>query len=445
MDIIKSLDIEPNNKNLTENLKKDTVGRNKDIFSFISLLKRIEGHYILALDGQWGSGKTFFVRQCGLLLSNENLFSEISKKNGVIGSFPDYNYIYYDAWENDDESDPIASVMYQIMQQTSLPPDIKIQSLIPLISETTKLLLGKDPVSVINALIETVKGAKDVNATSAENNAKLKKTVEQFLEKISKDKKTIIFIDELDRCNPTYAVKLLERIKHYFNHDHIVFVFSTNIVELSKTIKEYYGTDFNGERYLDRFFDSKVILPAVNKEKYWQSEYIDINDPNYYFYLTCQRVINYCDFSLREIDHFRINAEEILDIHLIEDDNRISRLIKFGFAPILLGLKMLSLDEYNKFVIGNGINLYKTIIAPIQDSWLKELNLLEPNETYRETSETIRDGFKTIDPNKYITELYTKIFTNNFREDSSLRVGTLEIPNHTKETIVRIINLFNLE
>ena len=38
MDIIKSLDIEPNNKNLTENLKKDTVGRNKDIFSFISLL-----------------------------------------------------------------------------------------------------------------------------------------------------------------------------------------------------------------------------------------------------------------------------------------------------------------------------------------------------------------------------------------------------------------------
>lgn len=156
-------------------------------------------------------------------------------------------------------------------------------------------------------------------------------------------------------------------------------------------------------------------------------------------------MINYCDFSLREIDHFRINAEEILDIHLIEDDNRISRLIKFGFAPILLGLKMLSLDEYNKFVIGNGINLYKTIIAPIQDSWLKELNLLEPNETYRETSETIRDGFKTIDPNKYITELYTKIFTNNFREDSSLRVGTLGIPNHTKETIVRIINLFNLK
>lgn len=64
MDIIKSLDIEPNNKNLTENLKKDTVGRNKDIFSFISLLKRIKGHYILALDGQWGSGKLDNVDYC---------------------------------------------------------------------------------------------------------------------------------------------------------------------------------------------------------------------------------------------------------------------------------------------------------------------------------------------------------------------------------------------
>ena len=39
----------------------------------------------------------------------------------------------------------------------------------------------------------------------------------------------VIFIDELDRCKPTYAIKLLERIKHYFNQEKITFVFIDSV------------------------------------------------------------------------------------------------------------------------------------------------------------------------------------------------------------------------
>lgn len=55
--------------------------------------------------------------------------------------------------------------------------------------------------------------------------------------------------------NPSFAVKLLARIKHYFFHDRITFVFAVNINELQYTIKKHYGTDFDACRYLGRFFD----------------------------------------------------------------------------------------------------------------------------------------------------------------------------------------------
>lgn len=70
---------------------------------------------------------------------------------------------------------------------------------------------------------------------------------------IERADKVVIFIDELDRCKPTYAVKLLERIKHYFNNDKIIFVFSTNLEELQSSVKCVYGESFNAYRYLDRF------------------------------------------------------------------------------------------------------------------------------------------------------------------------------------------------
>ena len=50
--------------------------------------------------------------------------------------------------------------------------------------------------------------------------------------------KLVIFIDKLDRCNPIYAIKLLERIKHFFDHENIIFIFSVNVNKLTNTISK---------------------------------------------------------------------------------------------------------------------------------------------------------------------------------------------------------------
>jgi len=77
-----------------------------------------------------------------------------------------------------------------------------------------------------------------------------------------------VFIDEVDRCRPTYAIKLLEEVKHIFGIDKICFVVSTNLDQLRESVRAVYGTGFNGHRYLKRFFDSQYTLPDPDYESF---------------------------------------------------------------------------------------------------------------------------------------------------------------------------------
>lgn len=68
----------------------------------------------------------------------------------------------------------------------------------------------------------------------------------------------------LDRCRPSYAIEMLERIKHYFDDDRIVFVMSVNKAQLVHTISNCYGDGFDSSDYLNKFFDISLQLPPVD-------------------------------------------------------------------------------------------------------------------------------------------------------------------------------------
>jgi len=70
----------------------------------------------------------------------------------------------------------------------------------------------------------------------------------------------VIFIDELDRCRPTYAVKLLEEIKHMFDVPGLVFVFGMNGEQLGHSLSGAYGANFDGAGYLRRFINRRYRL-----------------------------------------------------------------------------------------------------------------------------------------------------------------------------------------
>lgn len=74
-------------------------------------------------------------------------------------------------------------------------------------------------------------------------------------------KKIVVVIDELDRCRPDYAIKLLERIKHFFEIPGIVFVIAVDGKNLHHAVNTLYGPSVESEVYLRKFFDIERYLP----------------------------------------------------------------------------------------------------------------------------------------------------------------------------------------
>lgn len=77
-----------------------------------------------------------------------------------------------------------------------------------------------------------------------------------------------VFVDELDRCRPSYAISLLEEIKHIFGMPNVCFVVSTNLAQLSHSVRAVYGQGFDAEHYLKRFFDQTHAIPLPDSRNH---------------------------------------------------------------------------------------------------------------------------------------------------------------------------------
>lgn len=92
--------------------------------------------------------------------------------------------------------------------------------------------------------------------------------IDDILSQYNDDALLYIFIDELDRCRPNYAIELLESVKHLFCLKNTVFIVSTNRSEMESSIQKVYGSGFKSDNYLSRFFDRSISIRAPSKEIY---------------------------------------------------------------------------------------------------------------------------------------------------------------------------------
>lgn len=242
--------------------------------------------FVLNINSEWGHGKTWFLKR---------LSEQLGKNHPVV---------YFDAWKNDFTKDALLSFVSVIC--TDLSEQFKgdavvkgrIDKVVGALSSFTKkaipivaAVLVKQATGMASDRFtgfgETLK--EDVSdAASDLANAAATCVVEEFTQKKSAIENfeysvealveeigglsdvhlpIFIFVDELDRCRPTYAIELLESIKHLFSVAGVFFVVATDTKQLSHSIKAVYGQDFNSTAYLKRFFYAEYQLAEPDYER----------------------------------------------------------------------------------------------------------------------------------------------------------------------------------
>lgn len=366
---MKKCDLQPTTDNIRKTFINDSIGRNKDLVNFIKIIDSIEESYSISLDSYWGSGKTFFVKQVKMILDAINEFSYDSVNNDnkievknkwkslLDGDKINTNYhipIYYDAWANDNDNDPILSIIYQVIKtvgnDTSIREGKGLCDICKLAGDIFELFKGFNPMEIAKKL-------KSDNPLESIIQAKsLQDRINEFIESLIPEhgERLLIIIDELDRCNPEFAVKLLERIKHYFNNDRVTFIFSVNLAELQHTIKRYYGVDFNAGRYLDRFFDLPIKLSPPDIDRYLELQ--GICKCNYVFDNSMKLIIKRYNLQLREIVKYIALSKAIVADQAYKDSYHMRNcrnVIIQVMIPVVTVLIITDNKKYTDFIDGN--------------------------------------------------------------------------------------------
>lgn len=240
----------------------------------------------------------------------------------------------------------------------------------------------------------------------------------------------LIFIDELDRCKPDYAIRLLERIKHYFDDERITFVFSVNLTQLQWTVKGYYGSSFDATGYLEKFFDFFFTVPRVDSVRFlWNSMNLDTDSVTGQM---CVAIIKQFNFSMRQMERY-IRVMKIIEMGDACENARSRRDKATAFVgefviPLLIGLQMHDLDMYHNFRIGKDPTPLVNILASIDAPECKFLLCGEETFVADKNMSPMPGGTHVIKKDRVI-EVYNAIFSKTGGVD----VGQMTFSDRTRE------------
>ncbi len=376
-------------------------------------LRREKKESVFLLDGSWGSGKTTLVEAW-----MKHLEIEENKDTGKSA----WKTIYVDAYQNDFNDDPLLAIGEGIL---SLKGDEKNKKKLEDLKEDLKktfLSVWKWARPITRPIIaNTVPSGELVNKALDGLDGFLKErlqTNETFADRIQKFRedlkslaesgKIVVFIDELDRCRPTYAIEMLEKVKHIFSVNGIVFVLVANSKQLCASLKKVYGGTFNAKEYLQKNISIHLPMPSIRN--YQNQSWVDE------FYKLIQKHLGEASisghikssFAVERpcMPHFTINHhKEIINslsaaqklsyrqmqkLH-IESFLAWKAELQHPFCPVLIYLRSLDNGLYEEiksesvrkdsFLKRIGINIARIYGTPLSFSIFALARIIDPDRT----------------------------------------------------------------
>lgn len=242
------------------------------------LISSIEQPFVIALKSEFGTGKTDFLQRWKRHLNN----SDKSK----------FKAVYFNAWETDYASEPLVALISQIVPEITSKKNDLLDALDAMVMYSFGATLSGvvDFVDPTGAIKKAAQTSREIAQSASKEKLDQKKygkfkqrfeefeatekAIDQFRKALStalydsNKSKLIILIDELDRCRPTYAIEVLECIKHLFNISGIIFVIAVDNEQLQNAVSSVYGSKLDGDGYLRKFFDWQLNLPKPSAKQY---------------------------------------------------------------------------------------------------------------------------------------------------------------------------------
>ncbi|MGM0410324.1 MAG: KAP family P-loop NTPase fold protein [Bacillota bacterium] len=337
-------------KKLEDPFQGDLFNREKQIRKLYKLILINKENFVTCIDSNFGRGKTTFFE-----MFNSYILSMNKGENEEL--IP----IYYDAWENDYFDYPFISLVSCLDEAVKNKENVELNDIK---SATSEIANG-----FVKMMTNGVLDLKSISK-SMEKSDSNRSVIKEYLEiknqmaniqdefsNIGKGKK-VFFIDELDRCKPSFALELLEIIKHFFDIDDYYFVLAIDKNQLYSTIRAKYGSEIDAPGYLKRFIDFDIRLTPINRKVYFrtliENEYENFNYSmmmdTFDFLFTRKHGI-----SLRDIDKIVVYLKLIIPNGKLEEfniDNEYDlkkKTEQFLFA-ILLYLKVVNHKMYSNYI-----------------------------------------------------------------------------------------------
>ena len=221
----------------------DVLGREPQVKAFCSILGGVETPVVVSVDGGWGAGKTAFVKMCAAWMR-----SDASESRGV-------SVVEFNAWTQSHRGDPLRDMVAAITDQITDSDTERRRQIAELLRrQAAKLasdgLLDEEFFSITDSPQSELANFKGV----------LRGYVSDCGGRL------VVFVDELDRCRPDYALGVLEKVRHLFDVDGVVVVLAVNREALDHAVGTLHGPPGKGERYLRRFVDQATSLPDPDEK-----------------------------------------------------------------------------------------------------------------------------------------------------------------------------------
>ncbi len=257
--------------NLSSNKELENY-KEQDTFNFITKADAIKSFLEFSLDslndnkmivlyGDWGSGKS-------------SLMKHIEKDINKTIYFP----IFFKAWEHEKDDNLPLSLCAALINELKIKSKIT-RDFMKIASSTLKALASgftiKSNLPLVNIEYSVEKlikvGEESIKHIEPETYHKsltdFKKSftkIENLILKQDGALKLLIFIDDLDRCEPENVLNLITAIKLFFTYgEQSVFFCALDKNAVTKAVKIKYDDVVKSEEYMEKVFDISFNMPKT--------------------------------------------------------------------------------------------------------------------------------------------------------------------------------------